>query len=241
MNAAQAHGHWYRRIKLILVPGGEVAFDASDRAVRIVSRADPFVPVGSPFHPRMVGPSPLNARDERVHVTMRALWQDHVTWTRVFLMTTIAGLPDADMATQRLLRNQEDLGNAIRPFYGDAAAEQMTQLLRTHITGAAEVVAAASAGDTARLNTAITAWYANADDIAGFLAGANPRWTAADLRTMMYAHLEKTTSEAVARLHHDWAGDIVAYDAIVTQSGEMSDMLSTGITAQFPATQPPTQ
>jgi hypothetical protein len=184
--------------------------------------------------PNLVSASPLSARDEDVHITMRALWQDHVTWTRVFLIVSLAGLPDAPAATTRLLRNQDDLGNAIRPFYGDAAGDQLSALLRVHIMGAAEVVAAAAANDMPRLNQATTAWYTNGDQIADFLAAANPGWDQTALREMMRTHLDTTTTEAVARITADWHGDVVAYDAVVVHILHMSDFLSDGISTQFP-------
>ncbi|MEP6775938.1 MAG: glycosyltransferase, partial [Chloroflexota bacterium] len=101
--------------------------------------------------------------------TMRKLWEDHVTWTRLFIVSAVAGLPDIDATTQRLLANQTDIGNAIKPYYGEAAGNQLTALLRDHILGAAAVLTAAKAGDTAATQTASDKWYANGDDIATFL------------------------------------------------------------------------
>ncbi len=186
------------------------------------------------FPDRVSKSSGLTARDEALHLGMRGLWQDHVTWTRMFLISAIAGLPDVPAVSNRLLRNQDDLGNAVRPFYGDTAADRLTVLLHEHITWAVEVVVAAQLGDAARLGLARTAWQANADEIARFLASANPYWPPEDLRTIMRAHLDQTTAEATARLQGDWAGDIRAYDAIVTHILHMSDTLSVGLSAQFP-------
>lgn len=166
---------------------------------------------------------------------MRKLWEDHVTWTRVFIISAVADLPDKAAATDRLLQNQVDIGNAIKPYYGDAAGNKLTALLKEHITTAAEIVAAAKAGDKAKQDGATKRWYANADQIADFLSGANPKnWPQAEMRAMMHDHLDLTTKEVVARLTGDWAGDIKAYDDVHQQILHMADGLSTGIINQFP-------
>ena len=83
------------------------------------------------------------------HDEMRRLWEDHITWTRLFIVSATDDLPDTAATTQRLLRNQDDIGDAIKPFYGRAAGERLTALLREHITIAAELLGAAKAGDQA--------------------------------------------------------------------------------------------
>ena len=179
-----------------------------------------------------------DGRDKKsaFHGAMRKLWEDHVTWTRVFIISAAADLPDKNAATQRLLQNQTDIGNAIKPFYGDAAGEKLTSLLKEHITTAAELVAAAKANQKAKMEDAKKRWFANADAIADFLSSANPKnWPAADMRRMMREHLDVTTSEVVARLHGDWDADIKAYDKVHEQILRMSDMLADGIINQFPA------
>ena len=166
---------------------------------------------------------------------MRRLWEDHVTWTRLFIVSAVADLPDAGPTAERLLQNQVDIGNAIKPYYGEAAGEQLTALLRDHILIAADLVTAAKAGDTVAFEAAHAAWYANADDIAAFLAGANPHhWPLEPTKAMMREHLDLTLQEASARLAGDWAADIAAYDQIHLQALHMADMLSDGIVSQFP-------
>jgi hypothetical protein len=170
-----------------------------------------------------------------LHDAMRKLWEDHITWTRVFIISAAGDLPDKAAATDRLLQNQVDIGNAIKPYYGEAAGNQLTTLLKEHITTAADVVAAAKANDQAKLADANKRWVANADQIADFLSGANPKnWPQAEMRSMMHDHLNLTTQEAVARLHGDWAGDIKAYDSVHQQILKMADGLTAGIVRQFP-------
>lgn len=165
---------------------------------------------------------------------MRALWTEHVTWTRLYLISTLADLPDADAASVRLMQNQVDLGNALKPYYGVTVGEGLTNLLHDHISLAAEVIAAAKAGDDATLAGSQQRWNANADAIATFLAGSNPAWAGLDLSNMMHMHLDLTSAELTSRLMKDWAADTAAYDKVVAHARTMADTLSSGIALQFP-------
>ena len=166
---------------------------------------------------------------------MRKLWEDHIQWTRHFIISTAHSLPDAGPTTQRLLANQVDLGNAFRRFYGDAVANQLTQLLTDHILIAARLVAAAKAGDNNTVTTANAEWIANADQIAGLWAQINPRsWPLDVMKHHMHEHLALTLDEAVLRLQGNFAGDIAKYEEVHAAILDMADMLSLGIIRQFP-------
>jgi hypothetical protein len=171
-----------------------------------------------------------------LRTSMDKLWEDHITWTRMVIVDFAAGLPDLPNAEARLLRNQVDIGNAIKPYYGRAAGNKLTSLLRQHILEAVPVLQAAKAGDKAKLTAALNAWYANANQIAAFLSKANPHnWPLPMMRAMMRQHLALTTKEAVARLQGNWAADIAAYDQVHREILQMSAMLSDGIVRQFSA------
>jgi hypothetical protein len=166
---------------------------------------------------------------------MRKLWVDHIAWTRLVIVSTAAGLPDLQATTERLLQNQTDIGDAIKPFYGDSAGAQLTVLLREHIVGAANVLAAAKAHQEAKLAEAKTAWYANADDIATFLNNANPgAWPAETMREMMKEHLDLTLAEAVDQLQGNYPASVADYDKVQVSILHLADMLSGGIIEQFP-------
>jgi len=183
--------------------------------------------------PAVTQEMPMSAQN--FHDAMRKLWEDHITWTRLYIVSFAADLPDTDAVAQRLLQNQTDIGNAIRPFYGDAAGDQLTQLLKDHILGAVDILKAAKAGDTAATKTASDKWYANANDIATFLNGANPdNWPLDDLKSEMKMHLDLTLGEAEAHLAGDAAKDIAAYDDVHNEILGMADILSSGIVKQFP-------
>ena len=166
---------------------------------------------------------------------MRKLWEDHIVWTRQFIVSSIAELPDAETAAGRLLANQDDIGDAIKPYYGEEAGEALSGLLRDHILIAADLLGAAKSGDSEAVEDASARWDANGQEIADFLYAANPtNWPRGEMRSMMAGHLEWTLSEAVARLNEDWDADVAAYDHIHRDILHMADMLSGGIIAQFP-------
>ena len=174
--------------------------------------------------------SPAN----ELHTNMRKLWEDHITWTRNVICCLVDDLPGTDQAVKRLLKNQDDIGDAIKPVYGQDAGNRLSALLHDHITISADVVKAAKASDNAALDAANKKWFSNADDVSSFLSKANPNWKLDDMKKMMYDHLKLTTDEAVARIKKDYDADIVAYDKVHKEILEMSDMLSDGIVKQFP-------
>jgi len=177
----------------------------------------------------------LTAKSVAVRADMRKLWEDHITWTRLAIISLESGSADTDATVARLLENQTDIGNAVKPFYGKAAGDKLTQLLRQHILIAADVIAAAKAGDGAKLAAAQARWDANADEIAGVLHSVNPRfWPLGTLKAEMHMHLKLTTDEAVARLHGDWKADVAAYDKVHRHILHMSDLLANGLIKQFP-------
>jgi hypothetical protein len=168
-------------------------------------------------------------------LNMDRLWEEHVAWTRLAIVAFAAGLPELPATEARLLRNQVDIGNAIKPYYGAAAGRQLTALLRTHILEAVGVLKAAKAGDKPQLNAALKAWYANGHRIAAFLARANPkRWPLAATTSMMNDHLRLTTKEATDELGGHWSAAVADYDAVETEILTMSRTLADGIIQQFP-------
>lgn len=167
---------------------------------------------------------------------MRKLWEEHVTWTRLYIISVAADLPDKDVTAQRLLQNQADIGNAVKPFYGNAAGDKLTALLRDHILIAADLLAAVKSGDSAKATADSNKWYANADAIAVFLNSANPKnWPLNTLKAAMKMHLDQTLAEAAARLNGKFADDVKAYDLVENHILGMADVLSSGIIRQFPA------
>lgn len=180
--------------------------------------------------------TPHNAAQVAFHDAMRKLWEDHVTWTRLAIVTFADGSAGFQATAARLLQNQVDIGDAIKAFYGDEAGAQLTALLHEHITIAVEILQAAKAGDTNAFNDATDRWYANANDIADFLSAANPRfWPNATMRADMKTHLDQTLTEAADELAGDYTASVADYEDVHLHILALADTLSSGLIGQFPS------
>jgi hypothetical protein len=178
---------------------------------------------------------PLNARELRLHDQMRKLWEAHVTWTRLAIVTFADGSAGFDATARRLLRNQVDIGDAFGAFYGKRKGHHLTALLHDHITIAVEILRAAEAGDDQAVADARKRWYANARDVADFVSSLDRHvWPRKEMRSMMKIHLDQTLAEAVDELTGHYHAGVREYGAIERHMLEMADMLSNGLIQQFP-------
>jgi hypothetical protein len=177
-----------------------------------------------------------SAKAVAFHDAMRALWEAHGTWTERAIVDFVGGLPDTNLVVARLLRNQADIGNAVKPFYGAAAGNKLTALLKAHINAAVGVLKAAKTGNAQSVAGAKAAFFANGNQVAAFLHAANPKhWALPAMRTMMRVHLNQVIALAVDQLDGRYAAAIRLYGVYIDHILDMADMLSTGIMQQFPA------
>ncbi|EGL17302.1 hypothetical protein HMPREF9413_1323 [Paenibacillus sp. HGF7] len=176
----------------------------------------------------------LSSKMVQLKVDMQKVWIDHTIWTRSYIVSAISNRPDQKDVLDRLLRNQQDIGNVIKPYYGEAAGNKLADLLREHILIAGKIVAAAKAGNQADVKKLEADWHRNADDIAKFLSAANPNWPFKTLQDMLYTHLQLITEIVLACLNGDWKADIAATDKNEIHMIHLADILTEGIVKQFP-------
>jgi hypothetical protein len=175
------------------------------------------------------------ARAVAFHDRMRALWDAHGSWTHMVIVSFVGNLPNLQAEEQVLLRNQVDIGNAIKPYYGRAAGNRLTKLLQEHILGAVNVLVAAKSGDKNKLAQVQAAWFANGRQVADFLHSANPHFLSRSAaRRMMRIHLEQVIEQAVDELHGNYAAAARAFGPYIRHILDMADMISGGIIRQMP-------
>lgn len=165
--------------------------------------------------------------------TMRELWEQHVQWTRSFVVSNAANLPDLDLVVKRLLRNPSDFAKVLSVFYGKEKANRFNELFTEHLTIAADLMNYAKAGDSANVAKTRELWYKNAEDIAAFLASINPYWDKNKWRKMLFEHLRLLEEAVVNRLTGKYEQEIFGYDAIEDMALMMGDYMAEGIFRQF--------
>jgi hypothetical protein len=176
----------------------------------------------------------ITMSQEDLMLKMRVLWEEHIIWTRMFIMSVADNTTDKAVVTSRLLKNYDDMADALKPFYGNDTGNKFGDLIEEHLLTAAALVEAAKAGNNTAAAAAEKKWYENADEIAAFESSINPNWNKTDLMTMWHDHLKLTKDEAVARLTKNYAADIEAFDQIEALANTMADSMADGIVKQFP-------
>ncbi len=179
--------------------------------------------------------NPRYDKKAQLRAALRELWDAHVDRTRFYILSALHDLPDKKYALDYLMRNQEDIGNAIGAYYGPEAGAQLTALLKEHIAIAGQIIDAVHRGNAGAIPPLNVRWENNADQIAAFLASANPNWSLADMQQMMRKHLDLTTKETLAHAEGRYLDDIRAFDNVVAEILQMSDTIAAGIIAQFPS------
>lgn len=172
---------------------------------------------------------------ERMNLSnlLRKLWEQHVMWTRSFVISAAHDLKDIEFVTKRLLENPTDFAQVFRQYYGDEIAKQFEELLKEHILIAADIVKATKANESKEIEELLEKWYHNADQIAEFLSKINPYWDEEEWRFMLSSHLVLLEKEIMNRISGNYEEDVAIYDIIEDQALEMADLMAAGIIQQF--------
>ena len=176
----------------------------------------------------------VSINEVRLLEKMNLVWEQHIMWTRMLLISIAENLKDLDATQTRLLKNPKDIADVFRPYYGNNVASEIQKLLTEHLVIGKELIVALKNKNQEQANLLNTKWYQNADIMAEAFSSINPFYPKEEIRRMLYEHLRLTTEEVNARLRGDYAADIEAYDMVQKEILKMSQFFVNGIVNQFP-------
>lgn len=165
---------------------------------------------------------------------MNLVWEQHIMWTRMLLISIAESLKDLDATQARLLQNPRDIANVFRKYYGNTVASRIENLITEHLVIGKDLIVALKNNNQKLAKELNDKWYKNADEISEAFSSINPFYTKEQVRQMFYEHLRLTTNEVSSRLKGDYEADIKAYDMIQKEILKMSEFFVNGIVRQFP-------
>lgn len=170
---------------------------------------------------------------EAFEETVEHLWCKTVDYTRNAIISILSGLEDIDAVTARLMKLQEDIGNAVSPYYGDEAAMAVTTLLKQHATIVVDIVK--NIKDAKSIEELEKSLQTNVDAIATFLDSADPdNWPKDVVLGLLKKHIACTIKLAQSRFAKDWPADFAAYEECKANIEKIAYAMSGGILNKFP-------
>jgi hypothetical protein len=164
----------------------------------------------------------------------RRLMEDQLAYTRNYIISEIGGLRDTGAVQDRLMKNQDDMSNMIKGYYGDDAGTKLSSLLHDSVNNVVGVVQAAKGKNQKALSDAQAKATGTADEIASFFANVNTNLNKDDVSASLHKQLDFITAQANARVKKDWKSDIDAYDQGEDEALKLSDMMVDAIAKQYP-------
>ncbi len=156
---------------------------------------------------------------------MNLVWQEHIMWTRLLLISIAEDLKDLEATQTCLLKNPKDIADVFRPYYRNLIANEIEKLLTEHLVIGKDLIVALKNNNQEQANLLNTKWYQNADRMAEAFNSINPYYPKEEIQSMLYEHLRLTTIEVNARLKGDYVADINAYDMVQNEILKMSSFL----------------
>lgn len=166
---------------------------------------------------------------------MRDLWIGHVFWVRNVATSTFAGdTAAAGAAEKQVVSNAEAIAGAIEPFYGKAASEKLFNLLAGHYGAVKDHITATQAGNSEGQKSALSKLTANANEIAAFLAGANPNLPENTLKGLLVTHGAHHVQQNQQLKAKQYDQEAQTWTAMKDHMYVIADALTGAIAKQFP-------
>ena len=167
---------------------------------------------------------------------LRDLWVGHVFWVRnVALATRMGDAEAARVAEENVVGNARSIADAVIPFYGKPAADNLFGLLAGHYGAVKEYQTAAYAGNKDGRDAAVVKIKSNATEIASFLSTANPKnWPKDTLVGLLFAHGAHHMEQIDAFAAKDYASEAKTWEMMKGHMYMIADAIAGGLVKQFP-------
>ena len=200
-------------------------FDIGDALAKVIANR---------FPKRYSGVDVAYSAAGTLRVTLDQLLGEHAFLAAGAMRSGVADAPDFDAAKGAIDGNSKDLQAVVEAAYGAAAAKQFRSLWDGHVAGYLAYIDAAEADDSAALATATSRVSSYADQLASFLAAANPHLDAAALSALFKTHAQHLTGQVEAFAAADYEGTYELVRMGYSHMFEAGEALAIGIATQMP-------
>jgi hypothetical protein len=168
-------------------------------------------------------------------MALRDLWVEHAFWIRSYVLATHAGdETQGKVAEAEVVTNAKALAAAIKPFYGEAAADGLLKLLAGHWSAVRDYhIAQANHAHPSR-DKAGQAITANAHEIARFLSGANPYLPEDAVFGLLAAHGAHHIAQSNQVASNDFRSEAQTWHAMRKHMLTIADTIAGALVKQFP-------
>lgn len=175
------------------------------------------------------------AKVAATRAALRDLWIGHIFWVRNVVVARYDGNAAAAKAAEaQVVANAKSIAAAVEPFYGQAASDKLFGLLAGHWGAISEHIDATKQDSKAGQDAATRKLLANANEIADFLAGANPNWPVGTLRGLLSAHGAHHLQQDQQLHDGQYDAEARTWAAMSAHMYVIADALADGLAAQFP-------
>lgn len=172
--------------------------------------------------------------EQNLNNYLRFLWMQNAYWMRIAVQSKLFNLPDTEIISERLMQNPKDFEMALRTFYGDDNASELSNLMLDQLTIATDLVNAMMNADAEAQADAERRWNDNVEKMASFLNSLNSNWAEADLQNMLQSNLDLLKQLVSDMMARNFEASNATFANIERQAMELADMLTQEIVRQFP-------
>lgn len=161
---------------------------------------------------------------------LRKLFTDHALYTKFYIESALQSLPDLDVITTRLLQNQTDIGNFVKPIIGEQNGNILAELLKEHILAAADAVNAVKGGNKTTIDDVVKKVFNNSTQVSKFLSYLNPEKLPYDTVLKMFnMHNQYVIDMTTAHSQKKYDKEIKLFDEYYDQILDFSDTLNSAL------------